>query len=69
MQNKKQIYVIGTILTLMLLSLIAGLLVFELTGRKETLARPENNRFESNGDHVVRGRIETADRVVIAETN
>ena len=69
MQNKKQLYIIGAILTLMLLSLIAGLLVFELTGRKETLARPENNRFEANGDHVVRGRIETTDRVVIAETN
>ena len=68
-QNQKQIYVIGTILALMLLSLIAGLLIFEFTGRKETLARPENNRIEANGDHVIRGEIETHDRVVIAVTN
>ena len=67
--DRKQIYVIGTLLSLMLVSLIAGLLFFEFKGRKETLARPENNRLEANTVHVVRGSIETADRVVIAETN
>ncbi len=67
-QENKQIYVIGALLSLMLVSLIAGLLVFEFTGRQETLARPENNRYEANDSRVVRGEIETSDRVVIADT-
>lgn len=68
-RENKQIYVTGTLLGLLLVSLIAGLLYFEFAERKETLARPENNRYEANGKRVIRGNIETADRVVIARTD
>ena len=68
-QNNKEIYTAGAILGLLLVSLIFGLLWFELARREETLARPENNRYEANGDSVIRGNIETWDRVVIARTD
>ncbi len=68
LSENKHIITVGVILGVLLFSMLAYFVYFMVAERQETVARAENNRYDSAGTRVIRGDIVTSDRVAIAYT-
>ena len=58
----------AVIMGLLFLSMLAYFLWFEIFGRQAVIDNPNNNRFDTAENKVIRGEIRTSDGVVIAGT-
>lgn len=68
LNENKHIITVGVILGLLLGAMLGYFVWFMVSERQETMARTENNRYDSAGTRVIRGDIITSDRVAIAYT-